>query len=186
MVGTLAAVLVVAGAAVAAGATGAAKANAPKLTFSGAVEGEAKGGKVVCVESTKAKPGTQTPGLQLGVRFVNFRVAESTNSSMLVVFAGPNYAPGAHPFGEFSGTSTGVSVRFTYATYSGYSKVVFFGKEGTGSATLNADKKSGTINGDLTTGLIIDGFRKADTRRAAAGGDVHVEGSFRCDKVTQH
>jgi len=180
------AVSIVAGAAVTAGATGAAKANTPKLTFSGAVEGEAKGGKVVCAESTKAKPGTQTPGLQLGVRFVNFRVAESTNSNMLVVFAGPNYAPGAHPFGEFWGTSAGVPVRFTYATYSGYSKVVFFGKEGTGSATLNADKKSGTIEGDLTTGLIIDGFRKADTRRAAAGGDVHVEGSFRCDKVTQH
>ena len=180
------AVSIVAGAAVTAGATGAAKTNTPKLTFSGAVEGEAKGGKVVCVESTKAKPGTQTPGLQLGVRFVNFRVAESTNSNMLVVFAGPNYAPGAHPFGEFWGTSAGVPVRFTYATYSGYSKVVFFGKEGTGSATLNADKKSGTIEGDLTTGLIIDGFRKADTRRAAAGGDVHVEGSFRCDKVTQH
>jgi hypothetical protein len=137
----------------------------PKLVFSGALKGKSKAGVVNCTQST------QTKGLQLGVSLNNFKVAGSKNSNLSMVFAGPNYAPGDHDFGGFTSASTGVQVTFSYGAGKSWSS-----GEGTGTATLNADKKSGKIDGDLLEGSGI----------APTGGpEVHVKGTFQCGKIVK-
>lgn len=146
------------------GASVASKAKGSKLTFSGAVTGKSKGGQVNCVEST------QTKGLQLSVSLNNFKLPKFANANLSISFAGANYSPGAHQFGGFTAASTGVAVTFS----PGGGTKGWAGGEGTGTATLNADKKSGKIVGDLNEGSGI----------APTGGlPVHVTGTFKCGKV---
>jgi len=141
------------------------KARSPKLTFSGAVSGKSKGGQVNCTESTGLH------GLQLGVSLNNMKLPKYSNANLSFVFAGPNDAPGTYQFGGPTSTSTGVPVTFSPGGGQG-----FISGEGNGTATLNSDKKSGKIDGDLIAGSAV----------AATGGPgVHVKGSFKCGKIAK-
>jgi len=145
------------------GATTPAKSTGPKLTFTGAVKGKAKGINQFCNESTGLE------GLQLSVSLTTFSVGKD-KYSLSLGFRGANYAVGEHQFSAPKQGATGVIVTFVGDQGSG----AWTSGDGNGTATLSSDKKSAKFDGDLLAGSGV----------ALTGGPgVHVKGTFKCTKV---
>jgi hypothetical protein len=145
------------------GATAPAKSTGPKLTFSGAVKGKAKGIHQFCNESTGLD------GLQLGVSLTSFSVGKD-KYSLSLSFRGAAYAAGEQQFGAPKQGATGAIVTLAADQGSG----AWTSGDGNGSATLNSDMKSGKFDGELLAGSGV----------ALTGGPgVHVKGTFKCTKI---